>query len=765
MNDKIQQMLEVLTIEEKASLCSGTRTFSTTPILRIGIPMVEMADGPHGLRKKIEQQGEREGSHILQAVCFPAACAMGASFDPELSREMGIALADACRKNGINVLLGPGINIKRSPLCGRNFEYYSEDPYLAGQMGAGWVEGLQSQGVGASLKHFLANNQEARRRTYDSCVSERALREIYAAAFEYIVKVSDPWIIMAAYNKVNGQYATENPVYLRKMLRDEWGYKGLVVSDWHAVHDRVAAVQGGCALTMPENKRTDHLLSEAVEKGVLSAEILDEACSQIITLALKSQERFSPLEEYDFEKAHMLAKQLAEGSIVLLKNEGVLPLKSERNITIIGAFADAPRYQGEGSSHINSWKVPTMREVIKADKVSYYDGFRLNEDALAEDFDQALEAARKADAVIIMAGLPPVMEAEGYDRWVMKLPRCQNELIEKICACQKNTVVVLQNGAPVEMPWRDQPNAIVEAYLGGEAVCEALWNVLTGKVNPSGHLPETFPERLEDNPSYLFWPGNGDTVNYGEDVFVGYRYYNTKNIPVAYPFGHGLSYTSFRFQDLKLSQHTFCAGEQLSVTVTVTNTGSMQGKTLVQLYVGCDIAKTGIRRPVRELRRFQKVLLTPGESREVTFALDKRCFAVWDMETHNWRVPGGQYDIQICENAQDVVLSQAIMVSDEYLPTGKTYDIMSPIGDAMKTPIGKAFCEKLIPGFMKAVSKRTDIAKQHKLPYEELCPEIMGLMSEPLQTLKRFSWGVTEEQWQAFFTEINNANEYEGESI
>ena len=758
MKDKaVERLVAQLTLEEKASLCSGSKAFLSQGISRLEISAFELADGPHGLRKQPGAQDHLGKNESVVATCFPASCALGAGFDESLAEETGTMLGIACQANNVSVLLGPAINIKRSPLCGRNFEYFSEDPLLSGTLGTAWVKALQKQGVGASVKHFLANNQETRRRTQSSEPDERTLREIYASAFEMVVKEAQPWSVMAAYNKIHGVYATESEKTLRKLLRSEWGYDGLVVSDWHAVHDRVAAIKGGCALTMPDAKATDHELVDAVRCGLLDEAVLDEACAQILVLAQKAKQNARPETKYDFEAGHALARKIAAECMVLLKNEdNILPMASSAHIAVSGPLATAPRYQGAGSSRVNAWHVPTMPEVTAAlPNVQYSAGCTMGEKTDADLLAQAVCAAKDADIAVIFAGQPPIMESEGFDRWVMKLPPCQNELIEAVCAVQPNTVVVLQNGAPIELPWRSKPKAILEAYLSGEAACEAIWDVLTGSANPGGHLPETFPERIEDTPAYLSWPGEGDRVEYPEGVFVGYRYYASKNAPVAYPFGHGLSYTHFRYSALQLSQNTFTAEDTITASVCVINDGNRAGKALVQLYVGVGLTDTGIHRPVRELRGFQKVLLAPGESKIVTFSLAKRAFAYWDAQAHAWRVPGGNYEVQVCENAQQVLLAAPVKVEDEYLPTDVHYTIMTPIGDVMKNPIGKAFCESAMESFMPAVSKMGAMGVQEEIPYAAQRPATVGLMSEPLQTLQRFARDKTPADWNAFFRQIN----------
>ncbi len=767
---RVELILSQLTLEEKASLTSGVSMFDTQEIERLKVPSITMTDGPHGLRKQEGEQDFMGKNESITATCFPAACAVGSSFDKQLVSEMGHALGEICQAKDVQVLLGPGINIKRNPLCGRNFEYFSEDPCVSGTMGTAYVKSLQENGVGASLKHFLANNQETRRRTSDSRLSERTLREIYTPAFEQVVKEAKPWTLMASYNKIDGTYATENGDYLQDLLRKEWGFEGLVESDWAAVHDRIKVLQGGCALTMPGDKAHDQVVVQAVKDGILKEEVLDENVAQILDLVLKAEENKIPEVTYDFEAAHQLAKKVAQESMVLLKNQdNLLPLDQTKNIVIIGAFAKDPRYQGAGSSRVNPYKVPALPEVTEGlENVTYVQGFDLNDEMNPDMVSEAVTAAKEADIAIIMAGLPPMMESEGFDRWVMKLPKVQNHVIHQVCQAQPNTVVVLENGGALEMPWNDEPKAILEAYLSGEAASEAIWSVLTGEVNPSGHLAETFPMRLEDNPSYLFWPGEEDVTYYPEGVFVGYRYYTSKNIPVRYSFGHGLSYTDFTYSNLIVENETafpkeetnqegvtFASGEKLTASVTVTNTGKRAGKALVQLYIGCARGATVARRPVRELRRFAKVALQPGESKTVTFTLDDRCFSYWDEEVHAFRVAGGDYTVEICQDAATVLLSEKVTAANQYLPTGRIYSIMTPAMDVMKHPLGKEFIDGVMPMINAIIKKMGMNDAQSKMPYFDEAPKDMGLMAEPMQTMKRMLPNISEEQWNELFEKLN----------
>lgn len=765
MNEKNKDLVSKMTLEEKTSLCSGESMFETKEIDRLGIGKIRMCDGPHGVRNQKGAQDFLGVNESEVATCFPTASLTGCSFDRELLKKLGVYLGKNAKKEELDVLLGPGINIKRSPLCGRNFEYFSEDPYLTGELASCYVKGLQSEGVGSSLKHFIANNQENRRRTQSSNMDERTMREIYASAFEKVVKEAKPWTVMSSYNKIDGIYATENQKYQVDLLRNEWGFDGMVVSDWAAVHDRVEAMKGGCNLTMPGEKQTDYQLVNAIKKGELEENVLDESLVDLLNLIDKCKSK-KEIEEYDYDEAHIVAKEIAKESMVLLKNEdNVLPIDKNKNILIVGKFAEKTRYQGAGSSKVNPYKISDILSVVDIKNnlnIKYCEGFGFEQGVDEKLENEALENAKKADVVLIFAGLPEIMESEGFDRWCMKLPVCQNQLIDKICDVQSNTVVVLQNGSAVEMPWVEKPKAILESYLGGESSAEAIWDILIGESNPSGCLAETFPLRYEDSPAYLFWPGEGDVVEYPEGVFVGYRYYVSKNQEVLFPFGHGLSYTSFKYSNLKMDVEEKIyikdLENKINVSVDVTNTGNRTGKVVVQLYVGVDLRTMSIKRPIRELKGFEKIELNPGETKTVKFKMDKSSFAIWDNGSHKFRVVGGTYKIEIGKSVENIVLEKEILVENEFQPRGIKYNIMTPICEVVEHPIGKAFIDEIMEELNKRIANYNKTGMIEKMPYYELMPKTIGLQIEPLQTIKRILTGssITEEKWEELFEKLNN---------
>lgn len=758
--EKIRELVSKMTLEEKAAMCSGADFWHTEAVERLGIPASMVSDGPHGLRKQDDKADHLGVNESIKAVCFPAGCGTAASFNRELLKEMGEALGNECQAEGVSVILGPAVNIKRSPLCGRNFEYYSEDPCLATEIAGALIHGVQSRNVGTSIKHFLANNQETRRLSSDSRVDERTLHEIYLAAFEGAVTREKPWTVMCSYNRINGTYAAENHKYLTEVLRDQWKFDGYVMSDWGAVNNRVADLKAGLDLEMPASGGTnDQLIVRAVQSGALEESVVDMAVERILNIVFRYEEHRDKTAVFDRDKDHELARKVAQETIVLLKNEGVLPLEEKKQIAFIGKYVKKPRYQGGGSSHINSHKVTAAWDVIKdMPNISYAQGFVDDKDQTDEALlEEAVQTAAKADVAVIFAGLPDSFESEGYDRTHMRMPDCQNELIAKVAAVQPNTIVVLHNGSPVEMPWADQVKGIVEAYLGGQAVGGAVCDILFGKVNPSGRLPETFPKKLEDNPSYLSYIGEGDMVEYREGIFVGYRYYDKKKMDVLFPFGYGLSYTAFDYSNLRVDKKKFKDTDTVTVTVDVTNTGKMAGKEVVQLYVA-DKESTVIR-PEKELRDFAKVELMPGETKTVSFTLGKRAFAYYNTTIHDWHVETGEFAIQIGRSSRDIVLQETVTVeSTVKIPFVYTTD--TTLGDVMKNP--KAY--EIVKSLFEKSMFDTDSAEERGEASSEAISDDMNeamLIYTPLRGPVSFGGEVSMEDIQKLVDQMNALEEWD----
>lgn len=656
----IQELIENMTLEEKASLCSGKGFWYTKGVERLNLPPIAMNDGPHGLRKPEKNDSF---SHSLPSTCFPTYCALGSSWDTELVHIVGEAIAQEALSNDVSILLGPGINIKRTPLCGRNFEYFSEDPYLSGEMGCAFIDGVQSKGVGTSLKHFAVNSQETRRMLIDAVVDERALREIYLAAFEKAVKNSKPWTIMAAYNKLNGAYCTENTELLENILRDEWGYEGLVVTDWGACNDRVEGIKAGQDLEMPGNEYNDKKIVDAVKvkNGELSMEVLDRTVERILKLVDISLQNKKKEYSFNVDKHNKLARRACCESAVLLKNDGILPLSKNTKIAVIGELADKPHFQGGGSSKINPLKIETPLEAFAQDDIVYAKGYDIKSVGTTKELlNEASAAAKEADVVLVFAGFTDAEECEGVDKQSIDLPKYMNDAIKAAVEANPNTVVVLQNGSAVTMPWISEVKAVLECYLPGQASGRAIYDIIVGDVNPSGKLAETFPLELADNPSYEWFPGGPSTVEYRESVYVGYRYYDTVNKQVLFPFGFGLSYTTFEYSVFKLSADKIKCDEDLTVTVEIKNTGKMRGAEVVQLYVTDE--ESTVFRPSKELKAFKKVWLDPGEKKEVSFKLSKRSFAYYNTSINDWHVEEGDFIISVGSSSADLRLKAKVHV-------------------------------------------------------------------------------------------------------
>ena len=749
--EKITELISKMTLEEKAGLCSGEDFWHTKGIERLGIPSVMVSDGPHGLRKQEDEADHLGINDSIKAVCFPAGCATASSFDRNLLEELGEIIGNECQAENISTILGPAMNIKRSPLCGRNFEYYSEDPLVSSEMASAFVRGVQSKSVGTSPKHFMANNQEYHRMTSSSEMDER------------MVKKEKPWTIMNSYNKLNGTYLCENKEMLSDILRDEWGFDGYVMTDWGAMNERVEALKAGCNLEMPASGgKTDKEIVDAVRSGELDEDVLDQRCEEFLNIVFRYIENRDETVVFDREQDHEKARHIEEECIVLLKNEdNILPLTPEQKTAFIGKYAAAPRFQGGGSSHINSFKTESALDAldtadgIKKENIIYAQGYDDLEDKTDEELlREAVEAAKSAETAVIFAGLPDSFESEGYDRTHMRMPQCQITLIEEVAKAQPNTVVVLHNGAPVEMPWIDKVKAVVEVYLGGQAVGGATVNILYGNTNPSGHLAETFPIRVQDTPCYLTYGGEHDKSIYSEGVFVGYRYYASKEMNVLFPFGHGLSYTTFSYSNLTVEKERIRESETLRVSVDVTNTGNRFGKEVVQLYVAPK--NSTVIRPVRELRAFEKTGIAPGETKTVTFLLDSRAYAYWSTEIHGWHVESGEYEVQIGKNAQDIILSRTVYVESEHM-IPKVFTLNTTMGEILADPKGKAVFEQAMSGMAGSDAQEAE-AQALEGDGEAISAEMMAAMMEamPLRQMISFVPGVTKEALTALVKVLND---------
>lgn len=752
----IENVMKNLTLEEKALLCGGRDFWKTEPVERLGVESVMMCDGPLGLRKQLGEGDHLGINESIKTVCFPASCATASSFDVDLMYRIGETLGEECVAENIAMLLGPGINIKRSPLCGRNFEYYSEDPYLAGKMAGAYVKGLQSKGIAACVKHFAANNQETMRMTGDSVVDERTLHEIYLAAFEMVVKEAAPESIMCSYNRINGEFSAENKELLTDILRERWGFHGFVVTDWGAVKNPVKGIKAGLDLVMPGP--TDELakqIVDAVGKGELDEGELDKAVRRILAFVDGShalQDGEQPKAETDLERDYEIAREAAAECAVLLKNESaILPLSRESKVAFIGEFAKAPRYQGAGSSHINSYRVSNACDAVQKlnRNIEYAQGY----DSRKESCDsmllqEAVEKAGAADVAVVFIGLPNAFETEGLDRRNLELPTCQNELVSAVAKTNPNTVVVLHNGAPVTMPWIDEVKAVLELYLGGDAVGETAVSLLYGETNPSGKLAETFPLRLEDTPSFLNFPGERGRVEYREGVFVGYRWYDKRNMKVLFPFGHGLSYTSFSYSNIRVDKKSLTDRETLAVSAEITNTGKCGGKEVVQLYV-CD-KESAMNRPVRELKAFRKVALMPGETVTVNFELDKSAFSYYEPILHDWYVESGDFVIELGSSSRDIRLSTEVAVQGTVdLPI--CFDRNTPLGLILSTRKG----QQVLAPMMQAASGQ-DVSEAVNGLGEGSEQMANAMFQEmPIGALVNFG-GMNEEQLQGLLQALNS---------
>ncbi|WP_144497006.1 glycoside hydrolase family 3 C-terminal domain-containing protein [Bacillus toyonensis] len=759
MKRDIKKIISEMTLEEKASLCSGLDFWNTKGIERLGIPSIMVTDGPHGLRKQAEGADHLGIYNSIPSTCFPSAVGLASTWNKDLIHEVGVALGEECQAEHVGVLLGPGANIKRSPLCGRNFEYFSEDPYLSSQMAINHVKGVQSQGIGTSLKHFAANNQEHRRMSVDAIVDERTLREIYLASFEDVIKEAQPWTVMSAYNKVNGEYASENNYLLHDILKDEWGFEGFVVSDWGAVNERVASLANGLELEMPSSFGIgEKKIIDAINCGELSVKKLNQAVERLLYIIFKAYENQLENATYSKDTHHQLAREVASESMVMLQNEdSILPLKKEGTVAVIGEFAKQPRYQGGGSSHINPTKLESIfeeLEMVSGEKTNilFAQGYHLASDDVDENLiNEAKKIAESADTAVLFVGLPDRYESEGFDRKHLQMPENHVQLIEAIAEVQSNIVVVLSNGAPIEMPWIGKVKGILEGYLGGQALGGAIADLLFGDANPSGKLAETFPEVLSDNPSYLNFPGEGDKVEYKEGVFVGYRYYDAKNIEPLFPFGFGLSYTNFEYSKLSISKNEIKDTDTVSVLVNVKNAGSIAGKEIVQLYIK-DVESSMIR-PEKELKGFEKVELQPGEEKTVSFTLNNRSFAYYNVELKDWHVETGEFEILVGKSSREIVLQDNIFVQSTTI-IKKTVHRNTLLGDIfadrMLAPIAKELMEKALKDSPFASMAEGDSDAS------EMMDAMLNYM--PLRALVNFSAGAfTEEMLSEIIELLNDA--------
>ena len=705
LETKINEIISELTLEEKASLCSGRDDWSTQPIERLNIPWIWLSDGPHGLRRAPATNKAGYGDQH-PATCFPTASALAASWDTDLIYSVGQSLGVECQALGVNVLLGPGVNIKRSVLGGRNFEYFSEDPVLSGEIGAAFINGVQSQGVGTSLKHFAANNVETRRMHINSDLDSRTLNEIYLTPFEIAVKKAQPWTIMACYNRVQGEYGTQSVDLLTKKLKEEWGFEGIVISDWFAVIDRVKGIEAGMHIEMPGvHKYNDKLIVESVKNGTLAEAKVDALVREIIRIVYKAKSLQKENAEFDIEEHHQFARRVSGETITLLKNDqSVLPIKNSRykKIAVIGEFASNPRFQGNGSSEVKPTKLDNVLNLLNEEygssfEINYAQGYNLRDDSDFSLIDDAKNIAANSDIVLIFAGLPLHYESEGIDRKHIDMPESHNKLINELTMLNKNTVVILTNGSAVAMPWANNVDAIVESWLGGQAGAGGVIDVLFGKVNPSGKIAETFPVKLEDTPAYFNFPGEEGDALYGERLFVGYRYYDYKNIEPLFSFGHGLSYTTFEYSDLRILNKNITDKDELSVKLKIKNTGELKGKEVVQLYVKDE--QSSLIRPKKELKKFVKVELMPGEEKEITFNLYARDFSYYDSKRNTWIAESGSFVILVGASSRDIRLTENIALKSTQNIT-LNYDEYTFIREYWDNPDSKELLKKLVPNWI-----------------------------------------------------------------
>ena len=665
---KHPEIVEKMSLEQKAKFVSGYDYWHLEEAKELGLPKIMVTDGPHGLRKQNTDKKTSDGiglGNSVPATCMPPAATSACSWDEDLLREEGEALAEECLQEKVSVILGPGTNIKRSPVCGRNFEYFSEDPLLAGKMSANLINGCQSKGIGNSLKHFACNSQEAFRMVVNEVIDERTIREIYFPAFEIAVKEAQPWTVMNSYNRINGVYASQNYWLQEQVLRKEWGFKGLVLTDWGASVDRIPGLENGTDLEMPSSGTLNtQRIIDAVNNGTLKEDVLDKRVDNVVDLIIKSKPALEKEFKFDIEAHHSIARKVAEGSMVLLKNEGgILPLKSGAKVAVIGELAKAPRFQGAGSSVINPTTLDNAYdELVKLGvDVTYAQGYEKGKDEINSQLvSEAKNVAAKADVALVFVGLTEEFEGEGYDRENINMPSSHNNLVSEIAKANENTVVVLAGGSVVYIPWISEVKALLNSGLGGQAGGSAVANILTGKVNPSGKTAETYPLTFDDNPTFGNYPGGPVVSEHKESVYIGYRYYDTAEKKVLFPFGYGLSYTTFEYSGIKLSAKEINDTDTLKVSFTIKNTGNVDGAEIAQVYVA-DKEST-IFRPKKELRAFTKVFLKAGESKEVTLELSKRAFAYYNVNLGDWHVESGDFEIMVGASSRDIKLTDTVNV-------------------------------------------------------------------------------------------------------
>jgi len=705
----LKNLVQQMTLEEKAAICTGDNAWQTVPVERLGIPVMTVADGPHGMRR-VRDVGAL-GHESLPATCFPTASALAATWNRALIYEMGQALAEESIAQKVDIVLGPGNNMKRTPLCGRNFEYFSEDPYLGGELATQMILGIQSRGVGTSLKHYAANNQEYRRHSINAQIDERPLREIYLAGFERAVKQGKPWTVMCAYNRVNGPFASQHRRLLTEILRDEWGFEGFVVSDWGAVHDRVAALEAGLDLEMP-GPQPDRVQAvvEAVQSGELDEAVLDQAVERLLKIIFRAAEtpKGAP---FIVDEHHALARRIAGEAIVLLKNEGgLLPLSKDLNkLAVIGAAAKEPYFQGGGSSHVNPTRVDApldeLAEFAGETELIYAAGYSMQPGASPALIDEAVQVAQQAEAAVLYVALPGFKESEGYDRADMDLTEQEVALIQAVAAVQPQTVVVLNNGSAVTMSaWIDAVPAVLEAWMMGQAGAGAIADVLYGAVNPSGKLAETFPLRLEDTPAFVNFPGENGAVRYGEGLLIGYRYYDARNQAVLFPFGHGLSYTTFVYNNLQLAAESFLDTDGLRLSFDVTNTGDVAGQESVQVYLHQH--RSRLVRPPKELKGFAKVSLAPGETQTITIELDQRAFAYYDPANKGWVTESGAFDVLVGASAADIRLQATVQLQSSMV-LSSTLTRESTMGEWLRDPRGALLVQPVLQAMKASLGQDT----------------------------------------------------------